>query len=82
MLHLIAIVKFIMSSISNGLIFWSVSNTLISLNFELNVFKKIWFVAEISNKLPNDLFGTNLYNTLESCWYSLLTIQNELIVLQ
>ena len=37
-------------------------------NSELNVFKKIEFVAEISNKLPNALFGTNVYKTLESCW--------------
>ena len=40
----------------------------------LNVFKKTWVFGEISNKLPNDLFGTNVYKTLESCWYSLLAI--------
>ena len=33
---------------------------------ELNVFKNIWFVGEISNKLPNGLFGANVYKTLES----------------
>ena len=27
-----------------------------------------------SNKLPHDLFGTNLYKTLESYWLSLSTI--------
>ena len=37
-------------------------------NSELNVFKKIKFVGEISNKLMNGLFGTNMYKTLESCW--------------
>ena len=37
-------------------------------NFELNDFKKIKFVDEISNKVPNDLFGKNVYKTLESCW--------------
>ena len=37
-------------------------------NSELNVFKKIWLVGEISNKLPNGLFGTKMYKVLESCW--------------
>ena len=58
-LHLITIAKFILSSISNGWLFSSYS--------ELNVFKKILFVGEISNKLPNGLLGTNVYNTLEPC---------------
>ena len=35
---------------------------------KLNVFKKIKFVGTISNKLPNGLFGTNVYKTLGSCW--------------
>ena len=43
-------------------------------NYELNVFKGIKFVGEISNKLPNGLLGTNVYKTLESCWLSLLAI--------
>ena len=47
-LYLITIVKFILSSISN----WLVNHTLISSYSELNGFKKIWFVGEISNKLP------------------------------
>ena len=68
MLHLTTIVKFILSSISNGWLFWSVNHTLMSENSELNVFKNIWFVGEISNKLPNGLFGTNVYKTFESCW--------------
>ena len=58
MLHLITIDKFILSSISNGLLFWSVSHTSISLYSELNVFKNIWFVGEISNKLVG-LLGIN-----------------------
>ena len=45
-----------------------------SWNSDLNGFKKIWFVGDISNKLPRGLFGTNVYKTLESCWESLLTI--------
>ena len=30
-------------------------------NSELGVLEKIKFVGEISNKLPNGLFGTNVY---------------------
>ena len=52
MLHLISIVKFILSSISNGWLFWSVNHTSVSLYSELNVFKNTWFAGEISNKLP------------------------------
>ena len=35
-------------------------------NSELNVFKELWFFEEISNRLPNDLFETKVYKTLES----------------
>ena len=41
---------------------------MISLYSELKVFKNIWLAGEISSKLPNDLFGAKVYNTLESCW--------------
>ena len=68
MLYLITIAKLILSSASNDWLFWSVNHTLISSYSELNVFKKIWFVGEISNKLLNGLFGTNVYSTLEFCW--------------
>ena len=71
MFYVITRVKFILSSISNGWLFWSVNHTSMSWNSELNVFKIIWFVAEIPNKLPNCLFGTKVYleqKTLESCW--------------
>ena len=47
------------SSISNGWLFWSVSHTWMVWNSDLNVFKGI--------KLPNGLFGTNVYETFESC---------------
>ena len=67
-IYLITTVRFILSSISDGLLFWLVNHSLISLNSELNVCKKIWFVGEISKRLANALFGTNVYNTLESCW--------------
>ena len=36
--------------------------------------KRYDIFGEISNRLPNGLFGANLYKTLESCWWSLLTI--------
>ena len=73
-LHLITIVKFILSSISNGWLFWSVNHTSMSWNSELNVFRNIWFVREISNKLPNGLFGTNVYNS----WILLIIISNNI----
>ena len=57
-----------MSFISNGCAFWSVNHTSMAWNSELSVFKKIWFFGEISNELPNVLFGTNVYKILESCW--------------
>ena len=44
------------------------------LNSELNVLKKIWFVGKISIRLPNGLFEKNVYTTLESCWWSLVTL--------
>ena len=52
----------------SGLGFWSVNYTSIYHNSELNVFKTIKCLGEISNNWPNDLLGTNRYNTLESCW--------------
>ena len=67
MLYLITKVKCILSSISNDWLFWSVNHTSMLGNSELNVFKKIWFVGEISDKLPNGLFGKNVYKTLGSC---------------
>ena len=59
---------FILSSISSGLEFWLVNHNSIYENSELNVFENIVFLGEISNKWPNDLFGTNVHNTLELCW--------------
>ena len=59
-----------MSSISNGWLFWAVNHASMVWNSELNVFKKIWFAGEFSNRIPNGLFGTNVYKT----HISLLTI--------
>ena len=57
----------ILSSISSGLEFWSVNHTSIYENSESKVFKGIKLLGEIYN-WPNDLLGTNVYKTLESCW--------------
>ena len=59
---------FVLSSISNSLKFWSVNHTSIYENSELKDFKNIRFLGEISNNWPNNLSGTNLYNTLKSYW--------------
>ena len=61
-------VMFILSSISSVLEFWSVNNTSTDENPELNIFKNINFLGEISNNWQNNLLGTNLYQTLEFCW--------------
>ena len=59
---------FILSSIFSGLEFWSVSHTAIYENPELNFFKNIQFLGEISKNWANDLLATNVYKTLELCW--------------
>ena len=66
--YLITRVKFILSSISNVWLFWYVNHTSISSNSEINVFKKILLFGEISNTLPNGLFGTNVCKILKSSW--------------
>ena len=57
-----------MSSISNGWLFWFVNHTSMVWNSELNVFKNIWFFGEISNKLPNNVIGMNVYKTDNDYW--------------
>ena len=62
-----------MSYISSGLEFPSVNHALMYYeSFELNVFKNINFVGEISNNWRHGLFRINVCKTLESCWWSLL----------
>ena len=51
----------ILPSISRGLKFWLVNDTSIYKNSKSNIFKNIRFPDEISNNLPNNLFGTNVY---------------------
>ena len=57
-----------LSSVSRGLKFWSVKYTSIYEISELNVFKNITFLGEISNNWPNNSLGINGYKTIESCW--------------
>ena len=61
-------VKFILSSISSGLEFWSVNHISVVENSEFNFLKDITFFSEISDNWPINLFKTSLYKTLESCW--------------
>ena len=71
-----------MSSISNGWLFWSVNHTSMAWSSESNVFKKIWFFGEISNRLPNDLLGTNVYKTLNFADNHYWQYYNGLLLLQ
>ena len=81
MLHSIARVKFIMSSFSNGWLFWSGSYTSISWNSELNVFKKIWFVGKISIKLPNGFLEQKCTRPLNAVDNHYCQYHNELTLL-
>ena len=56
-------VKHILSSIYRRLEFWSVNHTSIYENYESKVFKNIKFGGEIFNNWPNDLLGTNIYDS-------------------
>ena len=49
-----------------GLKFWSINDTSIYENSELNIFKNIKFFGEIFSNWSNDLLGTKVYKTLES----------------
>ena len=59
---------FILSSISSGSEFWSVNDTSIYENSELKLFENINLFGETSSNWTNDLLGTRVYKTLESCW--------------
>ena len=57
---------FILSS--SGLELWSGKHTSIYENFKFKAFKDIKFFGEIINNWRDDLLGTNVCMTLESCW--------------
>ena len=52
-------VKFILSSISSGLLFWSVNHTSVYENYDLNVFKKL---NVFSQTIYLELIYTKLLN--------------------
>ena len=58
---------FILPSASSGSEFLSVNHSPIYKNCESKVFKNMKFLDEMSNNLPSDLLGTNVYKTLEVC---------------
>ena len=56
----------IFSSISRGLEVWSVNHPSTYENSEWNAFKSIKYLTiGISDNLPSDLLGTNIYKALE-----------------
>ena len=57
-----------LSSISSGLERWLVNHALIHLVSELKVFKNIKFLGDLTNKLQNGLFETDVYKNLELRW--------------
>ena len=59
---------FISSTIFIVLEFWSGNHISVNKISKLKVFKNITFLGEISNNWPNNLFGTNVYKSLEFCW--------------
>ena len=64
---------FILSSISSGSEFLSVNHTSTYENSELKVCRNIQFFGKTSSirkylVFLYDLFGTNVYKTLKSCW--------------
>ena len=73
---------FISFYISSSFEFWSVNHASIYENSELNVFKNIKALGEISSNWPNNLLGINASKTPESYWQPLLMIFSKLVLLQ
>ena len=61
-------VKFILSSISSGLLDWSVNHTSKEEHSVFIVFIIVKTYREIFSNCPNCLFGTKLNNTFDACW--------------
>ena len=59
---------FTLSSISKGLIFWSVNHNSIDWNSAIVVFSNVNKWDEIVINRPNYLLGTKVDNTLEAFW--------------
>ena len=62
-------VMFILSSISSGLVVWSVNHTLMYENSGSKVFKNIKFLDDISSNWPKDLLGTNVWNFVDNYYW-------------
>ena len=60
-------VKLTLSSISRGLLFWSVNHTSIDKNFVLVVLSIVNECDAIFISCPNCLFGKKVNNTLDAC---------------
>ena len=58
---------FILFSISSGLEFWPINHISMYQNSEINAFKNIKILGEISNNWPNDLLEVTVCKTPESC---------------
>ena len=56
--------KAILSSISSGILFWSVNYTSVYKNFELNIFENINFVIEIFNNWHQMICLEQMYTNL------------------
>ena len=61
-------VIFTLSSIFNGLLFWSVNHISMNENSTLAVFNIAGELGVIVINWPNSLFGTKVNNTLDACW--------------
>ena len=59
---------FFLSSISSDLEYWLVNHTSIYKFLNQMLWKSKRFLEGTSNNWLNDLSGTNVYTTLESCW--------------
>ena len=58
---------FILFSIPSGLEFWPINYISMYQNSEINVFKNIKILGEISNNWQNDLLEVTVFKTPESC---------------
>ena len=61
-------VIFTLSSISSGLLFWSVNHNWIDCNPALVVFSIVNKWGKIEINWPNCLLGTKVNNSLDACW--------------
>ena len=75
-------VKFTLSSISSGLLFWSVNHNWTDWNSSLVVFNIVNKCGEIVINWRNCLLGAKVNNALDACWKLLLTRLKQLKTLK